>query len=120
MTADQEDKVVEDFLKHQAQVREMCRTFWNSPRKVHILELLKKEVDKYGSIGDNLYQEPLFGDVSNEEFIMLFECLFDPEIIKLELTETGELFWQESVVYEEMEFVQIHGQGTAFIVKRLQ
>lgn len=107
------DKIAQDMEKHFLDLK----AFKASPRFQEVLEQIKQQVLPDQSIGDNVYQEPLFGDVSNEEFIKVFSVVFTEELSGVKPTPVDAPFYTEEVVYEGLKFFEIHGQGTAFIVQ---
>lgn len=121
LTKEDYKKMAEEFHQEQEKKRGELKSFFESPRYQEVLSQLKQVVGEDGAMGDNPYQEPLFGNVTNEEFIKLFSIAFDEEMAKTKVQEdnTGP-FAMEFVIMENMKFLEIHGQGTAFIVQGLK
>ena len=78
---------------------------------------IKQAVLPDQSLGDNPYQEPLWGDVTNEEFIKVFSVAFNEKLSGTKVQPVAGVFYTEKVEYEGLVFLEIHGQGTAFIVQ---
>lgn len=118
-TEEQLEEMTREFeAERKARLKEL-KNFYKSDRFKSIIEQLKKETET-GPVGDNSYVEKfLFGDVTNDEFINLFSTLGDPEVSGLQFREESGDFSPESLVFENMKFSQIHGQGTAFFAERV-
>ena len=112
------DKIALEFEKERLDRESYLKNYLNSPRFKEVILKIKDIVKEDGAIGDNPYQEPLFSDVSNEEFISLFEIAFNPELSNCKIeTESDAVFATEFVMFEDLKFIEIHGQGTAFIIQ---
>ena len=112
------EKMAAELDKSLQESYDKSKAFFESKRFKEVITLLKQEVGQSGAIGDNPYQEPLFANVSNEEFVQLFSVLFYETIagclVQKEEDATFETYY---VDYEGLKFIEIHGQGTAFIVQ---
>ena len=121
LTDDDYQKMADD-LKIQIEAdRTQLKAFFKSPRYQAVISQLINLVGDSGAISDNPYQEPLFGDVSNEEYIKLFSIAFDSEISQLSIMEdTSHFFPCQFVIMNNLKFLEINGQGTSFVVQGLK
>lgn len=98
-----------NFIKHKA--------FYESFRFTEILLKAHDYLIDNGYIADDSYAKFLFDDVTNEEFIMMFNCVKNENIIG------GNALAKESCngeVYHfsGLSFSILHGQGTAYIITK--
>lgn len=82
-----------------------------------------KEIHNYlksnTHILDNVYKEPLFSNVSNEEFMLTFDCVFsDLCPILSPQTDPSIEFENEYIIFEGLIFSRVYGQGTSFCVTK--
>ena len=94
--------------------------FFKSDRFSEILSHIKETLKSQKTISQDPYKEILFNDVTNEEFVRLFSCLFNQAISDLDkdgLEKSEYSYYIESVTYQKLRFIEIHGQGTEFIVE---
>lgn len=93
-------------------------TFKQSGEFDSIITKIKEELKTVEYITDNPYSEPLFKDISNEDFIKVFQYLFNKSILERELFEDNQIpFENDNLEYENLIFSMIYGKGTAFLVK---
>lgn len=112
------DRITLEFQKEREEKEARLKSYLNSSRFIDVINKIKNIVKDDGAIGDNSYQEPLFDDVSNEEFISLFEIAFNPDLSGCTAqSEPDQDFATEFVIFQDLRFVEIHGQGTAFIIQ---
>ena len=91
--------------------------FYNSPRFREVITKINKYLETNKGLTDDPYQEPLFDDVSNEEFLQTFDCVFKFPKLPIE-KDPKACFYTEYVIFEDLVFKEMHGQGTAFIVQK--
>jgi hypothetical protein len=109
---------VETVMKKAYKIQ---KEFYESSRFREVLEQIKIEVELYGQTSDRPSKRVLFGDVTNEEFVLVFHCLFNESLSGLSTEEHGgNTHWQEHLVYEEVEFIEIYSHGSAFVARRMQ
>jgi hypothetical protein len=92
--------------------------FYNRPRFNEIIQLIKKELEDKESICDNAYSDLLFSNISNDEFVKVFSTVFTNQITGATIHKYDCDFEGEYVAFKDLYFIQIHGQGTAFIVRK--
>lgn len=117
LSSDEIEKIANEMIKLTEQEEQDLWVFKNSPRFQEIISQIKQRVVPDKSLSDNVYQEPLFGDVSNEEFVKVFSVLFNEKITPNKIEKLNSPFYTEKVIYQDLTFLEIHGQGTAFIVQ---
>lgn len=107
-----------EWEKEMKEKEESLSLFLKSSRFTDIIEKIKTRLKTEKSISDDVYSEFIFDDVKNEEFIKLFEVLFNPNLINLKINEDSENpFYTQYIMYQGLKFSEIHGQGTAFFVE---
>lgn len=127
-------KKLEEFLKNitpeeiEKMAKAMAQQFdkeqynleqWlKSDRFSRVMALVEQELTSTGVLSDNPYQEPLFGDVSNQEFIQLFAIAFSSKFNSNPIQETSDIFPGRRVEFMGLEFEEFYGQGTAFFLKK--
>ena len=115
------DRIGKSFKESMDKETAEDKTFYSSKRFEDIVVQISQELQEIRSMGcihDNPYQEPLLGDVSNEEFIRVFCCLFNEEVSGLEPKEGMLGFFENTTVeFRGMVFKETYGQGTAFSVR---
>jgi hypothetical protein len=92
--------------------------FYNRPRFREIIELIKQELETKEQINDDAYSEFVFKNVNNNEFIKVFGVLFANQITGLPIKKHECEFETEYVEFENLYFIEMHGQGTAYIVRK--
>lgn len=97
----------------EAQVQKE-REFFHSQRCKEVIRQIKEELQIKPRVYDNPYTEILFGDVSNEEFNLLFDCIFDEQVSGLKpknFAQEPDNYNEEFRVFDGLIFRMISGQG---------
>lgn len=111
-------KIIEDLKQKEEETKQRLLSFYNSPRFVEIISKMKEEIKMSKHICDNAYSDFVFADVTNDEYCDVFSVLFHKDILNLpQSQEEDNPFANEVVYFDEMMFVMMHGQGTAYILK---
>lgn len=110
------DKLLDEVEADRKVEVQKRQNFWVSERFKDILLILKQDTLS-GPVAHNPYKEYVCGNVTNEEFCNVFDCLFDSRVVTLKIIQEPGPFETESVEYEGLKFIQVHGQGTALIVQ---
>lgn len=92
--------------------------FYNRPRFKEILNLIKLEIEKKEQLIDDAYSDFVFENVSNDEFINVFDVIFAHQITGNIVKSFNHDFECDYVFYNDLYFIQMHGQGTAYIVRK--
>lgn len=111
-----EDSINEFLKEKEIELQENLK-FFSSDRFGDIIRQIKHLVGDEGTIGDNPYKKFVLGDVTNKEFLQVFDCLFEEKIASLKVINEPSPFQTDYVIYQDMKFLMILGQGLAFIVQ---
>lgn len=109
--------VVEDIKKKADEDFTTHKNFFEI-RSTDILLQLHDYLSIGESVSDSPYDDFVFGNVTNEEFIMLFSCVSDERIVGIK-TLVEKTSNEEIYKYNGLEFSQIHGQGTFFTIRKI-
>lgn len=120
MTQEDWDNLGDEVARQLEQEKQELIAFSQSSRFTEVLNQITSAVSPDKSLTDNPYQEPLIGDVSNEEFIKVFSFVFNEKLSKAKVQPLEGFFYSEQVEYAGVRFIEMHGQGTAFMVQGME
>lgn len=119
LTSDQIDEMAELIFKDLEEIKQNGRLYYTSPTYARHYSLIKEFVDEHGSLGDNPYSFPLDPILSNEEFCQFVSVTMDIHSKDVNTSYPEDAFETETLhLNEDLELLAIHGQGTAYIVRK--
>lgn len=113
------DKVAKDIMEKEEKIYKENVKFFQSCRFTEILLQIHDNLKGRSHISDDpYYVKFLFGDVTNEEFAKVFECIHDSRIAPNTFVE--ESFNEQRFTYNGLMFSIMFGQGVALRVYKIE
>ena len=117
-TSEQIDKMSELMVQHLETTELKNKEYFSSPTYERHYRLVKEFVSEHESLEDNAYNFQLDPILSNEEFCHFVYVTMEMHR-SLVTSDTSSDFEAEILnLNNEMELMKVHGQGTAYFVRK--